>query len=347
LNNPRTALIVDDSVLIRKVVRTVLENMNYKIVGEASNGIDAIKKVQSSNADLLIMDVMMPKMDGLTALSQIMKEKPIKTLVVSAYDPKQMDMAYKSLEIGALSFIQKNTNLDEFEKELKSQVKISERANVPLTKTIKNNNNVPKYIKKEKVNKLNHLLILGASTGGPSVIHSVISKLRKPFPPVILIQHLPSGFTQSFATRLQTRTNLNVVVAKNGMKVCSDTIFVAPSGKHLVLKKNSNVYIATMTGDRVNGVIPSLDPTIMSASHIYKDQLTIAIFTGMGNDGLAGVRSAKQHNAFVLTQDKESCVIYGMPKVINDENLSDYVNTPNNIISMINQRLGNGLFNGE
>ena len=93
----------------------------------------------------------------------------------------------------------------------------------------------------------------------------------------------------------------------------------------------------------MNGVMPSLDPTIMSASSIYRNQLTIAIFTGMGNDGLAGVRSAKQQKAFVLTQNEETCVIYGMPKAINEENLSDYINTPSNIIRVLNQRLGTAI----
>ena len=118
-----------------------------------------------------------------------------------------------------------------------------------------------------------------------------------------------------------------------------NTVYIAPGGKHLVLNTDSFPKLTLYEGDRVNGVIPSLDPTIMSMSHVYKDQLTIVILTGMGSDGLAGSRYAKKNNAFILTQDEESSVIYGMPKAINDEKLSDYTGNPGSIISLLNQKL--------
>lgn len=337
----KRAIIVDDSLLIRSIISKLLIELHYKVVSEASNGLDALHKVQAYKPDLLIIDVMMPKMDGLTALTEIMKTIPTRTIVVSSYDEKYLDIAYRSLELGALAFIPKNTNISVFQKELKSQIKNIEDAKVtkkfhfsPTTQQVKLKNESKRFIQKNK-----HLLIIGASTGGPNLVHEIISKLRKPFPPVIVIQHLPIGFTDSFSNRMNNRTELEVLVAEEDMRIKMNTVYIAPGGKHLVLKDDKFPRISLSDGDRVNGVIPSLDPTIMSASHIFKDQLTIAILTGMGSDGLAGCRYAHKNSAFIITQDEESCVIYGMPKAINEEDLADYTGNPSNIITLLNQKL--------
>lgn len=337
----KKAIIVDDSLLIRSILSKLLKEMNYKVVSEASNGLDGMHKVQNYKPDLLIIDVMLPKMDGLTALAEIMQTVPTKTIVVSSYDEKYLDIAYRSLEIGALAFIPKNTDIKIFEQELKNQIKAIESAKVSK-KFLFNPNVFPVKFPSETrrtIFKSKHLLIIGASTGGPNLVHEIISKLRKPFPPVIIIQHLPIGFTESFSNRMNNKADLEVVVAGEDMRLQSNTVYIAPGGKHLVIKDNHFPKLSLTEGDRVNGVIPSLDPTIMSASHIFKDQLTIVILTGMGSDGLSGCRYAHKNNAYIITQDEESCVIYGMPKAINDENLADYTGNPNTIINLLNQKL--------
>ena len=337
----KRAIIVDDSLLIRNIISKLLVELNYKVVSEANNGIDALNKVQNYKPDLLIMDVMMPKMDGLTALTEIMQTIPTRTIVVSSYDEKYLDIAYRSLELGALAFVPKNTNLSIFQNELKSQIR-----NIESAKVIKkfSYSSIPQILpvdseRKRVILKSKHLVVIGASTGGPNLVHEIVSKLHKPFPPVVIIQHLPIGFTESFASRMNNKTELKVVVAEEDMSLSMNTVFIAPGGKHLVLKEGIVTKISLSEGDRVNGVIPSLDPTIMSASHIFKDQLTIVILTGMGSDGLAGCRYAKKNNAYILTQDEESSVIYGMPKAINDEKLSDYSGNPGSIITILNQKL--------
>lgn len=337
----KRAIIVDDSFLIRNIITKVLVELNYKVVSEASNGIDAIHKVASYKPDILILDVMMPKMDGLTSLTEIMKNTPTRTIVVSSYDEKYLDIAYRSLEIGALVFIPKNTNYTVFQSELKSQIKMIEGAKIPRKFILDPNlTTLPSLPdKKRLILKNKHLLIIGASTGGPNLVHDIISKLRKPFPPTIIIQHLPIGFTESFAHRMNGRTQLDVVIAEEDMRLDMNKVYIAPGGYHLILKNDLSPRLSLTEGDRINGVIPSLDPTIMSASHIYKDQLTIVILTGMGSDGLSGCRYAKKNNAFIVTQDEESCVVYGMPKAINDDNLSDYTTNPSAIITLLNQKL--------
>ena len=337
----KRAIIVDDSLLIRNIITKILVELNYKVVSEASNGLDAIRKVASYKPDLLIIDVMMPKMDGLTSLTEIMKNTPTKTIVVSSYDEKYLDIAYRSLEIGALAFIPKNTNITLFQKELNTQIKVTETAKMPKKMIFEPRSNAVPIIadRFRSIFKSRHLLIIGASTGGPNLVHDIISKLHKPFPPIIIVQHLPVGFTESFSNRMNTKTDLTVVVAEENMNLEMNKVYVAPGGKHLVLKSGTQPYITLMEDDRLSGVIPSLDPTIMSASHIFKEQLTIVILTGMGSDGLAGCRYAHKHNAFIISQNEDSCVVYGMPKAINDEKLSDYTSNPSNIISLLNQRL--------
>ena len=337
----KKAVIVDDSLLIRSILIKLLKELNYKVASEASNGLDAIQKVKTYKPDLLIMDVMMPKMDGLTSLTEIMRNTPTRTIIVSSYDEKYLDIAFRSLEIGALAFIAKNTNLTVFENEIKSQIKIIENAKIPKKLVIDSRlASVPTFTDtKRLILKSKHLLIIGASTGGPNLVHEIISKLHKPFPPVVIVQHLPVGFTDSFSSRLNNRSELEVLVAEEDMHLRPNTVYIAPGGKHLILKNELAIKFSLTEGDRINGVIPSLDPTIMSASHIFKDQLTIVVLTGMGTDGLSGCRYAKKNNAFIITQDEDSCVVYGMPKAINDELLSDFTGDPSSIISLLNQRL--------
>ncbi len=337
----KKAIIVDDSLVIRSIITKLLVELNYKVASEANNGLDAIHKVATYKPDLLILDVMLPKMDGLTSLTEIMKKAPTRTIVVSSYDEKYLDIAYRSLEIGALAFVPKNTNLSVFQNELKSQIRMIETAKIPRKIFLEPNGSVltSPNTRKRLILKNKHLLIIGASTGGPNLVHDLISKLRKPFPPTIVIQHLPIGFTDSFASRMNSRTDLNVVIAEEDMRLEMNKVYIAPGGKHLILKNDLSTRISLLESDRVNGVCPSLDPTIMSASHIFKDQLTIVILTGMGSDGLSGCRYAKKNNAFIITQDEESSVVYGMPKAINDEKLSDYISNPSGIITFLNQNL--------
>ena len=284
-SNTKKAIIVDDSLLIRNIITKILVELNYKVVSEASNGLDAIHKVASYKPDLLIIDVMMPKMDGLTSLTEIMKKSPTRTIVVSSYDEKYLDIAYRSLEIGALAFIPKNTNITLFQNELKSQIKIIETAKIPRKVFFDPKQTVVPVVndRVRSIFKSRHLLIIGASTGGPNLVHDIIPKLRKPFPPTIVIQHLPVGFTESFSNRMNAKTELSVLVAEENMSLEMNKVYIAPGGKHLVLKQTFVTNISLQEDDRINGVIPSLDPTIMSASHIFKDQLTIVILTGMGS----------------------------------------------------------------
>lgn len=336
---------------MRKMIRKALEAKDFKIVAEASNGVDAVFKCENHNPDIVIMDVVMPKMDGLTALQEIMKKTPTRVVVMSSYSPEYANAALSALENGALGFIRKpgdsEITTSSFIREI--QEKSLSFMQINMNKIVYKGQNITNKAElldntKMKIRRFltpsNSLVIIGSSTGGPKVVQEIISKIEKPFPPVILIQHLPVGFTKHFAARLDKLTSLNVIEAENGSKLEINTIYVAPAGKHLVLQddERNNYEIYLYEGDRVNGVIPSIDPTVISASYYYGKNLCLCILTGMGNDGLAGARYCKNNNAIIIAQDEASSMIYGMPKAIVDAELADYIDNPSKIAIILNNQ---------
>ncbi|MFX0095546.1 MAG: chemotaxis-specific protein-glutamate methyltransferase CheB, partial [Candidatus Hodarchaeota archaeon] len=333
-----TALIAEDSVLSRKVIRRFLEEIDFKVVAEVDNGLDAVVKTQALKPDLVILDVIMPKMDGITALEQIMSVSPTKVLILSSFGSKYANLAFSALERGAIAFIPKPSGMqaatNEFKNDLQTKAKACLAAKLVAGKypprSVRSLTSIEKPI--QSVFRSQHLIILGGSTGAPKIMQEITSNLRTPLPPIVVIQHLPPGFSTTFATRLNRTSKLNVVEAQTGMSLSPNTIYVAPGGLHLVFQEdNHRIEICLYKGDRVNGVIPSLEPTIVSASYHYEGNLTVIILTGMGSDGLAGVRYAKQNGATVIAQDEKSSIIYGMPKAIVDEGLADRVCNPKSI----------------
>ncbi|MHA2362526.1 MAG: chemotaxis-specific protein-glutamate methyltransferase CheB [Candidatus Hodarchaeales archaeon] len=344
-------VIADDSVFTRKMIRKLLEEINFDIIGEANNGLDAVSKTARFKPDLLIMDLMMPKMDGLTALKKIMEENPTRVLLISGFGSEYVDLAFTALDAGALAFVPKGTNTEDdsydFKNELIQKAKICLKANLKRksykfdSPTAQARFDVAqrkaKFARKKTFMHKDNLIIIGASTGGPGVVKEIISRLRPPFPPIILVQHLPVGFSKAFSVRLDAISALKVIEAENDMRLKTNSVYIAPGGKHLVLNSKDKLHL--YDGDRVNGVIPSLDPTLISASYYFGSNLNVVILTGMGSDGLAGTRYSKQNGARIIIQDEDSSIIYGMPKAIADAELADYSSNPKNIVRYLNQHL--------
>lgn len=356
-----SALIADDSLFIRKSIRKFLEKIGLTVVAEATNGLETIAKVQMIKPDFVFMDIIMPKMDGLTALKEIMEISPTKIIVISAYNPEHINGIFLALEYGAIDFLPKAIISDEtydfMEKmrkkiEFYSSINISRENTFPHLNTVKRNNFhiYNQLIKSEEQYKRSfpHLIIIGASSGGPKVIQHILTKLTPPFPPIIVIQHLPKGISFDFALRLNKLVNFTIKEATDGEPLLMNTIYIAPSGKHLVFNhidnnKSNKIYL--FEGDRVNGVMPSLDPTILSASYYYKKKLLLIILTGMGVDGLAGARYAKHSGAKIIVQNEESCQAFSMPKAIIDANLADFIFEPSKISSYINLMSNGSMIN--
>ena len=346
----QTVLIADDSLIIRKIIREVLEKMNLTIVAEARDGLDTINKTIATKPDLIVKDMVKPKKDGLTALKEIMKNSPAKVIVISAYDPKYLNTFFLALNYGAIDFIPKaipNDNVYNFkeviQKKILSYLTTSPPKNLssgqkPLfEKNITNvcNNSIKpdRYVPV----KPRQVIIIGASSGGPSVVQQILTELRPPVPPILIVQHLLKGFSSNFARRIDNLVDFTVKEAVHEEPLMMNTVYIAPGEKHLVLTTHEeNMHINLLETDRVNGVMPSLDPTIISASQYYGNKLTLVILTGMGFDGLAGARFAKSWGAKIIVQDEASCLIFGMPKAIIEANLADEILEPAKISLYIN-----------
>jgi two-component system chemotaxis response regulator CheB len=316
-------LVVDDSVLMRRILSDlVASEKRMEVVGTAKNGLEAVKKTAELEPDVVLLDIEMPEMDGLTALTHIMEENPTPVVMVSALDAKDADVVLQSLDKGAVDFVSKPmgrsiTIFDEEEsKRLLEVVRNAASANISRPKPIKK---VPKEL--ETVEKPSFpsppAIIIGASTGGPRSIKELLSYLPKEIPAYILIvQHMPTGFTRSFAERLATITGLPVVEAEDGEPLVIGKVLIAPGDRHMVVEKQGldSYTVRLDKGPKVNRVRPSVDVTMVSIAQVFGPNTIGIILTGMGSDGAEGMSAIKKKGGTTIAEDKSSSVIHGMPR---------------------------------
>jgi two-component system chemotaxis response regulator CheB len=318
-------LVVDDSTFMRQVISDILESdLEIEVIGTARNGQDALKKVEELRPDVVTLDIQMPKMDGLEALSHIMDAFPTPVVMLSAMDKKEADVVIRALELGAVDFVSKpkgkTTTLldDKTGAELIEKVKIAAGVDVrqleplPLKKSY--TVEPPKFAMPQFT-----VITIGASTGGPKALIEVLSNLPKNIPAAFLIvQHMPLGFTKSFAERLNEVCELDVDEAKNGDEIKPGRVFIAPGGYHMTVEKEATLFsdgvIRLVRSPKVNKVRPSVDVTMTSVAEVYGPNSLGILLTGMGVDGARGMRAIKEKNGRTIAEDESSCVIFGMPR---------------------------------
>ena len=310
-------LVVDDSALMRRLISDILErDPHLEVIDTARNGAEALEKVKTLQPDVVTMDIEMPRMDGLTALQYIMLENPVPVIMVSAMNRRQADITMKALDMGAVDFIPKTSgtlslDMDKSSKILIEKVKIASEIVLPKIKGAISSSKKKRQTK--KVQPGNKIVVIGASTGGPKALPEVISKLPRDIPAgILVVQHMPEGFTESFAERLNWYTSLEAHEAKVGDEIKPGTILVAPGNKHMEIK---NGRIVLTDGERVNFVRPSVDVTMLSAVAEYGGRCIGVILTGMGSDGANGMKAIKEAGGSTIAQDEESSVVFGMAKV--------------------------------
>ena len=332
-------LVVDDSSFMRRCISLIIEkDPQFFIIGIARNGLDAIEKIQRLKPDIVTLDVEMPEMDGISALKEIMKTCPVPVVMLSNHTEDGTRTALKALELGAIDIFLKGSLVGENIKEetindFLSKLKvIADSSKVQKNKEDSNADleNI-KYDKQqincgEKLMK-RELLIIGCSTGGPSALQSILPRFPKDLcRPVIVIQHMPPGFTGPLAERFDTICNLHVKEVENGDILERGKIYIAPAGFQTLLEKSQDNSIVFKVEDMKNVdslYKPSINVTLSSAAPIFKDKLVSVILTGMGNDGLAGCQNVKDNNGYVIVEAEESCIVYGMPKVVFEAGLAD------------------------
>lgn len=330
-------LVVDDSAFFRSIVTDMIQsNSQFTVVGIARNGRDAIEKTKKFQPDIVTMDVEMPEMDGLTALKQIMKECPTPVAMLSNLTADGAEVTLQALEHGAIDFFSKEELTrnagdpavrEDFLTRLKSaanaKVKESHVGCVPTKQPMPS---VKVKSPPARASTAVELVLIGCSTGGPAALQKVLPNLSATLgAPVVVIQHMPPGFTGPMAQRLNSICQLRVKEAVDGELLTSGTIYVGPAGLQTTfIRDGSDVRIKLTTETSVETKFkPSVDVSLLSASPIFKSNLLSCVLTGMGKDGLIGAKLAKQNGGRVLVESEETCVVYGMPRAIYEAGFAD------------------------
>lgn len=311
---PVSVLVVDDSAFMRKMISDVLNSdPEIRVVGTARDGQDAIEKVGKLQPDAITLDIEMPRVDGLTALAYIMNKHPTPVVMLSALTKKGAEETIKALEYGAVDFITKpsgNVSLDIeiLRSEIIDKVKLAALAKVKKIKAA-----ARKVVSEEvKFADRRRVVVIGASTGGPQALIEVLQKLPGKIPACLLIvQHMPKGFTKSFAERLDSLSDLEVKEAEDGDLLRSNTALVAPGDYHMVIENSA---VKLNQRDKIHGVRPAVDVTMKSAAEAFEADAVGVLLTGMGSDGALGMRAIKERGGATIAQDESTSIIFGMPK---------------------------------
>lgn len=335
-----TVLIVDDSAFMRKLLKDFLtENPNILIVGTARNGADAIKKVKELKPDVVTLDVEMPIMDGIDALKVIMEECPTAVIMLSSTTQEGTESTLAAMQLGAFDFIAKpsgaiSLDLHKIKSELISKVLCAGTANIAKLHMPKNDSeNKPAIVESisETVQKkvLTHkhipyktgsdkkLIVIGTSTGGPRALQTVLSMLPASInAPILVVQHMPPGFTKSLSQRLDTLSAIQVKEAEDGEILKKGTAYIAPGGYHLKVKKlGMSLAVSIDQTDQQNGHRPSVDTLFESVSEIENYEKIAVIMTGMGMDGANGLIQLKKTGlTMAIAESQETSIVFGMPK---------------------------------
>lgn len=334
--NKIKVLIVDDSAVTRKYLTDMLSiSPLIEVVGTAIDPYIADQKINMLQPDVLTLDIEMPRMNGLTFLQKLMKLSPMPVLMVSSFTDRGAKVTLQALEYGAVDFILKPSSQDAgsmknfsellIEKIImvsKSKVKRSGAARIlPELRERETGDEkytadviLPRKDPREIMARSEKVIAIGASTGGTEVIDEILVHLPDTLPGIVITQHMPEKFTDAFANRLNDKSAILVREARNNDRLYKGMAFIAPGGKHMLLRADTDGYwIEINDGPPVNRLKPSVDVLFRSVSLAAGKSALGIILTGMGNDGAAGLLEMKQAGAVTIAQDEASCVVYGMP----------------------------------
>ncbi|WP_144394491.1 protein-glutamate methylesterase/protein-glutamine glutaminase [Pleionea sediminis] len=310
-------LIVDDSALIRLLLSEILsQDKSINIVGTASDPYEAREKIKKTHPDVITLDVEMPRMDGLTFLSNLMRLRPMPVVMISTLTQKGADVTLRALELGAFDFVCKPSTqiketLTEYSQEIIEKVKAAAHSNISSAAlTIPNK---PTAAIKQQSQQF-ELIAIGASTGGTEAIKNVVSALPTGLPPIVIAQHIPDVFSTSYAKRLDSLTELTVLEVRSTQELKQSHVYIAPGDDHLlVTKRQGKLFGSIEKTELVNRHRPSVDVLFDSVVKATGKKTLGIILTGMGADGAAGLKNIKLAGGITLAQDEASSVVWGMP----------------------------------
>ncbi len=329
---PIKVMIVDDSAVVRQVLSSVLaSDPAIQVIGTAADPLFALDKMQREWPDVIVLDVEMPRMDGITFLRKLMSERPTPVVICSTLTEKGAATTMQALAAGAVSIVTKpQASLSKFlvnaSDDLVNAVKAAARANV---RSLAKNKAVPAAPVQGKLSAdvilppgqgamartTERVVAIGTSTGGTQALEYILTRLPRVCPALVIVQHMPERFTAAFAERLNGLCELEVLEARHGDRVLPGRALIAPGGRHLLLKRSGAQYqVEVVDGPPVSRHKPSVDVLFRSTARAAGANATGIIMTGMGDDGARGLREMHEAGALTLGQDEASCVVYGMPR---------------------------------
>jgi two-component system chemotaxis response regulator CheB len=315
-----TVLIVDDSALIRGMFADMLSaEPDIRVIGTASDPYEAREKIKLLNPDVLTLDIEMPRMDGISFLEKIMALRPMPVIMISSLTQKGAEATIRALELGAFETIAKPVErqtpetLSVLREELASKIRAAAQANI--RKLGAPRNLTPGVLSFRPNSNLLPIIAIGSSTGGVETLRDIFQRLPANTPPIVIAQHMPERFTQSFAARLESVSRMRVSEAANHDRLTTGHAYIAPGGKHLKITRIGNELVCRVEdGPLVSGHKPSVDVLFRSVAESAGDRAVGVILTGMGKDGAEGLKSMRDQGAFTIGQNAATCVVYGMPQ---------------------------------
>jgi two-component system chemotaxis response regulator CheB len=310
-------LIVDDSMMFRNVLTAALASPDIEVIGTAIDPIDAKEKILRMKPDVITLDVEMPKMNGITFLKQLLPIHKVAAIVVTASAVE----AFEAISAGAVDYIKKPgaREMDSFGHQLKKAVRVASTARVGLASQ-HTTGTAAQTVRQSVLNLAGNagkIIAIGASTGGTEAIQVVVENLPATTPGIVIVQHMPAGFTKMYADRLNRICQMEVKEAQNGDKVRQGLIIIAAGGEQMKLRRDGlgGYYVESRPGEKVSGHCPSVDVLFDSVAEVAKAKAIGVILTGMGGDGAKGLLAMRNAGAYTIGQDSASCIVYGMPMV--------------------------------
>lgn len=311
-------LLVDDSILFRETLaKELAQDSGIEIIATAGDAYEARDKIIDYEPAVMVLDVELPKMSGIEFLKRLMPQYPMPVVVISSIAENVFD----ALKAGAVDFVSKPNvsapkSIDALVKELVIKIKIASTAKVGHWKNESYTSNITAKVNTENNNRI---IAIGASTGGTEAIYSVVKMFPRDMPGIVIVQHMPAGFTKMYAERLNNSCLMEVKEAQDGDLILPGRVLLGAGDYHMTIKKTGSTYsVECKKGEKVNGHCPSVDVLFESVAEKIGKNAIGMILTGMGADGAKGLLSMKNNGARTIGQDENSCIVYGMPKVAYD-----------------------------
>ncbi len=335
----KRVVVVDDSAFMRKAISDMIESEpQFEVIAKLRDGRDLVDKIDVLNPDIITLDVHMRDLDGLATLKELKKMgKKYPIIMLSSATREGSEITLECLNNGALSFINKPSGSISLDIEKVQKRLIGELRSAVCGAVVENRTSYSKRMERENIRKEENItdlrkiqnkridaVVIGASTGGPKALQEVLVNIPSNLGvPILVVQHMPEGFTKVFAERLDKICNLKVVEAEDGINIQNNTIYIAKGGSHMIVLRNRTISLNKEPA--IWGVRPAVDKLFNSAINAYGSNILSVVLTGMGRDGADGTKNIKENGGITLSEDKSTCTIYGMPKAAYETGKVDLV----------------------